>query len=96
MKKTTEHQRHAEMRAEYDFAAMKAGVRGKYNERYRRGTNVVLLDADVAEAFPTESAVNEALRSILTITRALRRPGGSPARAAKTGNAQHKRRKPRT
>ena len=39
-----------EMRAEYDFSG---GVRGKYAERYARGTNVVLLDPDVAEVFPT-------------------------------------------
>ena len=96
MKKTTEHGRRNEMRPEYDFASMRGGVRGKYNEQYRRGTNVVLLDPDVAEAFPTENAVNEALRSILTMTRAVPRTGGSPGRTAKTGTAPHKRRNPRT
>jgi len=44
---------------------MKGGVRGKYVERYREGTNVVLLDPDVAHAFPDAKAVNDALRLLL-------------------------------
>ena len=48
-----------ELQDEYDFSG---GVRGKYAERYARGTNVVLLDPDVAAAFPNERAVNDALR----------------------------------
>ena len=43
------------------------GIRGKYVERYRTGTNVVLLDPDVAKAFPTNASVNEALRLLLQI-----------------------------
>jgi hypothetical protein len=46
---------------EYDFSQMK-GIRGKYAERYREGTNLVLLDPDVAAAFPDAKAVNDALR----------------------------------
>ena len=54
------------MRPEYDLAELlKGGVRGKYVERYRAGTNVVLLAPDVAQAFPTEDAVNEALRLVM-------------------------------
>ena len=53
-----------EMRAEYDFSG---GVRGKYVDRYRRGTNVVLLDPEVAEAFPDSKSVNEALRALVAI-----------------------------
>jgi len=64
------------MRPEYDFASMKGGVRAKYHEEYRKGTNVVLLEPDLAEASPTEQAMNEALRSILSKTRAVRRIGG--------------------
>jgi hypothetical protein len=52
------------MRAEYDFSA---GVRGKYVDRYRRGTNVVLLDPELAEAFPDSKSVNDALRALVTI-----------------------------
>lgn len=57
-----------ELRPEYDFANMKGGVKGKYVERYQAGTNLVLLDADIAEAFPTNESVNEALRLLLQIS----------------------------
>ena len=57
-----------EMLPEYDFSKMKGGVRGKYVERYRTGTNVVLLDPDVAQAFPTSDSVNEALRLLIQIS----------------------------
>jgi hypothetical protein len=60
------------MRPEYDFAAMKGGVRGKYAKRYRRGTNLVLLDPEVYKAFPTAEAVNQTLRAALNITKAVR------------------------
>ena len=76
MKKLNENRKHDELRPEYDFASMRGGVRAKYYEEYRKGTNVVLLQPDVAEAFPTEEAVNEALRGILSTTRAVRRIGG--------------------
>jgi hypothetical protein len=56
-----------ELRPEYDFAAMQGGVRGKYVQRYRSGTNLVLLDPDIAKAFPTDASVNEALRLLLQI-----------------------------
>jgi hypothetical protein len=46
---------------------MQGGVRGKYVERYRSGTNLVLLDPDVAQAFPDDAAVNEALRLLMQI-----------------------------
>ncbi|HEY9691861.1 MAG TPA: hypothetical protein V6D15_06635 [Oculatellaceae cyanobacterium] len=56
-----------ELRSEYDFSKMTGGVKGKYVERYRAGTNLVLLDPDVAQAFPTDASVNEALRLLLQI-----------------------------
>jgi hypothetical protein len=56
-----------ELRPSYDFSKMAGGVRGKYVERYRSGTNVVLLDHDVAQAFPTSESVNEALRLLLQV-----------------------------
>jgi hypothetical protein len=55
-----------EMRPEYDF---RNGVRGKYAERYARGTNVVLLDPDVAEVFTDPVAVNRVLRALAGIIR---------------------------
>jgi hypothetical protein len=55
-----------ETRAEYDF---RGGVRGKCAERYARGTNVVLLDPDVAEVFRDPASVNRALRALAGIIR---------------------------
>jgi hypothetical protein len=55
-----------EMRDEYDFTG---GVRGKYAARYAQGTNIVVLDSDVAEIFPTSQAVNDALRALATVIR---------------------------
>ena len=63
-----------DMLPEYDFASMKGGIRGKYVTRFRAGTNLVLLDPDLAEAFPTHAAVNQALRAILSMTRVVRLP----------------------
>lgn len=55
-----------ELRPEYDLTELlKGGVQGKYVSRYRAGTNVVVLAPDVAQAFPTEEAVNEALRLVM-------------------------------
>ena len=65
-----------DLRAEYDFASMKGGVRGKYVRRLRKGSNVVLIEPEIAKAFPTEAAVNEALRGVLNTTRAVRHSGG--------------------
>ncbi|MBI2825586.1 MAG: hypothetical protein HYX69_12960 [Planctomycetia bacterium] len=52
-------------RPEYDVSQLKGGVRGKYLDRYRAGTNLALLAADVRAAFPTDEAVNDALRSLM-------------------------------
>lgn len=53
-----------DMRPEYDLRKLKFVGRGIYAERYRSGTNVVLLEPDVREAFPDDESVNEALRVI--------------------------------
>lgn len=67
-----------DLKPEYDFDQMPGGVRGKYAAAYARGTNLVRLDADVAEAFSSDRAVNEALRAILHIAqRTLRVTGQS-------------------
>ena len=58
-----------EMRAEYDFASMAGGVRGKYAERYRAGTNLVHLEPDVAAVFRDEASVNKALRTLIDVAR---------------------------
>jgi len=54
------------MRAEYDFSN---GVRGKHHLAYKAGTNVVLLEPDVANAFPDSSSVNTALRLLLDLAK---------------------------
>jgi hypothetical protein len=54
------------MRAEYDFSR---GARGKYVRRYAQGTNVVVLQPDVARVFPNAEAVNESLRALAGIIR---------------------------
>jgi hypothetical protein len=53
-----------EMRPEYDLSKLKFVGRGIYAERYRSGTNLVLLEPDVRKAFPDDESVNEALRAI--------------------------------
>ena len=70
-----------DMRPEYDFASMKGGVRGKYAGRTRQSTNIVLIEPEMVDAFPTERAVNEALKGVLNTTRAVRNTGGLPNKA---------------
>ena len=65
-----------DMRPEYD---LRGGVRGKYYERYKQGTNVVLLEADVAKVFRDSATVNQALRQYLS------EHGTPPAADTKTG-----------
>jgi hypothetical protein len=55
-----------EMREEYDFSG---GVRGKYYKQYMEGTNVVLLEPDVAEVFRDSESVNQALRVLINIAK---------------------------
>lgn len=78
----TSKRRRAEddMRAEYDFSG---GVRGKYVARVGRGTNVVILDPDVARVFKTTEAVNTALRSQIG-----KRAGRKPARGPRRGSGR--------
>jgi hypothetical protein len=59
MKKNRSATKDADMRDHYDFSA---GVRGKYAARFAEGTNVIVLDPDVAKVFPDAEAVNRALR----------------------------------
>jgi hypothetical protein len=53
------------LREEYDRQDLTGGIRGKYFERYRQGTNLAKLAPDVRAAFPNDEAVNEALRSLM-------------------------------
>jgi predicted RNase H-like HicB family nuclease len=70
---------------EYDFSG---GVRGKYFDRYQQGANLVLLEPDIAEAFPDSASVNRALRVLVDIA------GARGKQALKAGRATRKRRIP--
>ena len=71
--KTKEKNRSDELRSEYDFDYSKA-VRGKYYKRIlEEGANVVMLEPDVAKVFVDSAAVNDALRSLLDLTRTTQR-----------------------
>lgn len=61
-----------DLRPEYDFSKMSGGVRGKHLESYRKGTNLVRLDADVAQAFKSDKSVNDALRAVIRAAETLR------------------------
>ncbi len=67
---------------EYDFSG---AVRGKYYERYRQGTNVVLLDPDVAAVFRDSAAVNDTLRSLVSLAK---------TKVAEQGPTRRRRRSP--
>jgi len=75
-----------ELRPEYKREDLGVGVRGKYFESYREGTNLVLLSPDVAKVFSTEEAVNEALRSLINLAEKsagrTKRSTGSPKKRA--------------
>jgi hypothetical protein len=69
MKKKVNDELNDELRAEYDLSQLEGGYKGKYADRYKAGTNLVLLAPDVARAFPNDESVNEALRLLLKIAR---------------------------
>lgn len=56
-----------ELRTEYRREDLGKGVRGKYLKAYRAGTNLVLLEPEVAAAFPTDQAVNKALSNLIEV-----------------------------
>jgi len=96
MKKVDSQAADEGMRPEYDFSG---AVRGKYYERFRQGSNVILLDPDVSAAFPNSASVNQALRTLMPSRkggRMMRRPSGPQRRPTKrtppTGSGKGKRR----
>lgn len=78
-----------ELRPEYDLEALGRGVTGKYFRRAVEGTNLVLLDPDVADAFPDAEAVNRALRLLIDVA------ASNPA-AAKRRTSRSSRPRPAT
>jgi hypothetical protein len=77
-----------ELRPQYRREDLGKGVRGKYFESYQKGSNLVLLNPEVAKVFPTEAAVNKALKSLIDVaqksTGLTTRPTGR-ARKLRTG-----------
>jgi hypothetical protein len=93
MSKASKSEHDNDLLPEYDFASLSGGVRGKYYERYRAGVNLALLEPELAKAFPTDAAVNDALRKALRASKALRRPTRLPnKRMHLTRSAKAKRR----
>jgi hypothetical protein len=90
-----------DMLPEYDFSG---AVRGKYYERFRQSSNVVVLDSDVSKAFPNATAVNQALRTLASVARrsvGVARRTSSPSRRPNkrmqlTRSAKARRRGPRS
>lgn len=74
-----------DLRPEYDFANMKGGVRGKYAAQARSRTNLVLLDPEIAKAFPTDASVNQVLRVVLDLTSRVPSNTSVRARSSKRG-----------
>ncbi len=77
-----------ELRPEYRREDLGPGVRGKYFEAYQEGTNLVMLSPDVAKAFPTEQAVNDALRSLIEVAQRSLGPKKRSSRRQKSGAAE--------
>ena len=91
MKKAKTEIREPGMRAENDF---QGGVRGKYAAKFARGTNIVILEPDVAVRFPDSKSVNDALRALAAVAdrktrpRPSRRPSPKPARGLSRGRPE--------
>ena len=85
MRKELAKRRSDDLRPEYDLAHLKGRVRGKYYKQATAGTNLILLDPDVARAFPDSTSVNRALRLLQEVatksSRATRTPAGVRRRA---------------
>ena len=72
-----------ELRAEYKRSDFRKLERGKYFERVRESSNVVVLDSEVAAAFPNSIAVNEALHSLLEVAKRVPGRASAPTRPAR-------------
>src|SRR5207247_11188429 len=84
MAKRLERTTEDELRTEYDLDELGPGVRGKYYRQAKAGTNLVLIEPDLAKVFPDQESVNRALRLLVTpasdATRAARRARIGPSR----------------
>jgi hypothetical protein len=81
MKRELAKRRDDDLRPEYDLARLKGGVRGKYYKQAVAGTNLVLLEPDVARTFPDSGSVNRALRLLQEVATKSSRRSGKPTGA---------------
>lgn len=72
-----------ELRSEYNREELGDGIRGKFFKGFNSGTNIVLLDPDVAENFDSEKSVNEALRALIKISHKTLRKSNHPPKEKK-------------
>lgn len=86
--KSTKTARKDELRPEYRREDLGQGVRGKYRHAYEEGTNLILLSPDVAAAFPTDDAVNEALRTLIDVAKRSVASSTSPPKGDKRPRAR--------
>jgi hypothetical protein len=75
MKKASVKKTNDKMRAEYDLSKLKGGVRGKYYRQATAGTNLVLIEPEVAEIFPDTESVNRALKLLADTAQSATRKG---------------------
>lgn len=87
MKRATTNKRTDELRPEYDLSKLKGGVRGKYYRQAVAGTNLVLIEPELAEVFPDTESVNRALRLLADTAEA----AAGPTRRVRTSNKRLKR-----
>lgn len=85
MRKASAKSMKADLRPEYDLTKLKGGVRGKYYRRAQAGTNLVLVEPELAKVFPSAASVNRALRVLrdaagATAGQSRRSPKGSARR----------------
>lgn len=81
MKKAPELKDSDDLRQEYDLSQLKGGVRGKYYRRATAGTNLVLIEPDLASVFPDARAVNRALRVLADAAQTARKTGRRRSRS---------------
>ena len=74
MKKTSKKKASNDLRAEYDLSRLRGGVRGKYYRQATEGTNLVLVEPELAEVFPDTESVNRALRLLVDTAEAAAKP----------------------
>lgn len=85
MKRASTNRQADELRPEYDLSKLKGGVRGKYYQKAAAGTNLVLIEPDLADVFPDTESVNRALRLLADTAEAAAGPTRRARRAPNKG-----------